>query len=247
MSTQHVAKMQLDRTRLARLDGHCKVIKERWSRFYSDYEQIGKALCAIREEKDYTLKGYKTIDDFCKAEFGFGKSQAYRLMHKSDEEQISYSPKSKASQKGSQETNGVANSLLPDPPSIPPKPREPGDDSEAQGEPEGAPEVKDAEGKVVPAHAISAFEAAIQIVDWARRLDVLRREALEFAEGPTGFLMDAEQVKIHGKNLKMTVLQNRATHVCPYCGGGTDKKCACCKGRGWTAEHVYARATKEKK
>jgi hypothetical protein len=118
----------------------------------------------------------------------------------------------------------------------PPPDREPGDDSHIP---------KDAEGEEVPAHAVEAFQHSGKYEDWAKRLDALRREAVELAETPAGTLVQIEDMKLQGKRFKDALLQNRPTHVCPYCNGGDKKTCACCKGRGWTCAHVYGRWKKE--
>jgi hypothetical protein len=120
--------------------------------------------------------------------------------------------------------------------------REPGDDSEAHGE------AHDAEGTAVPQQALAAFSCAKEMEAWGRKVDELVREMEALAEGPGGRLIDFQAARLHFKNGKATVLQNRPTHVCPLCGGRpaeSGEPCDCCKGEGWTAEHVFKRLVKE--
>lgn len=118
--------------------------------------------------------------------------------------------------------------------------REPGDDDD-----EDATPLLDAAGQPVPAQAALAFERAWQLEVWGRELDALVRRAAELCKGPGTRLIDFEAARIHLRNGKLTILQNRATHVCPLCCGkdAGGKKCQACGGEAWTAEHVHKRIT----
>lgn len=122
--------------------------------------------------------------------------------------------------------------------------REPGDDADDDASP-----LLDAAGQPVPAQAVFAFERAGQLEAWGREFDALVRRAGELCQGPGTRLIDFEAARIHFRNGKLTILQNRATHVCPLCHGSdsADKKCDCCKGEGWTAEHVHKRVSAERR
>lgn len=108
--------------------------------------------------------------------------------------------------------------------------------------------LRDAAGNVVPAQAVLAFERAELLSTWGREVDALLRMLSDILDGPVTRLIDHETIKLHFRNGKMGVLQNRATHVCPLCFGRetAGPPCVCCKGDGWTAEHVYVRLTTEK-
>jgi hypothetical protein len=110
---------------------------------------------------------------------------------------------------------------------------------EAEGTQEQAAPLTDATGRPVPEHARAAFEAAERMREWGRKLTELIREAKELAEGPGGAVIHSDTTHTYLANGRLSVLQNRPTHVCPGCAGGTDKKCECCKGQGWTTEHGY--------
>jgi hypothetical protein len=133
-----------------------------------------------------------------------------------------------------------------EPPSIPQEPS-PATEPEVGPKSAAAPPPRDAAGMPVPEQARTAFEAAALIADWGRRLDALIRDGAALASGPGGRLIDIEAARLHLRNGKVTVVQNRATHVCPLCSGlPRDTPCRCCQGEGWTAEHVWKRLTAEK-
>lgn len=116
--------------------------------------------------------------------------------------------------------------------------REPGDDKDDDKSP-----LLDDAGQPVPPQAIFAFERAGQLEAWGREFEALVRKAGELCKGPGTRLIDFESARVHFRNGKLTILQNRATHVCPLCRGAAanGKKCDCCKNEGWTAEHVHKR------
>lgn len=209
--------------------------------------EIGNALQAIRDEKLYRLD-YKTFDDFCKDQFGFGRTKAKGLIEQVSPKQLTTSQVAVMPQNGSTETGEVANSQSDaiEKPSangdVPPEDKPPA--VLVESIPPEPPQ--DPAGNKIPHAAKPAFDRAEQLEEWGRKLDSLMRDLKPLTEGPGTRLIDYETARIHIKNGKMTVLQNRATHVCPLCHG---KKmvapCKCCLGEAWTAGHVYKRLTEE--
>jgi hypothetical protein len=106
----------------------------------------------------------------------------------------------------------------------------------------------DAEDTPIPEKALPAFAAAKDIEAVCRDLDALLKRVEELAKGPGGALIRVESVRQQLKDAKGNLWANRPTHVCPYCHGEADD-CKCCKGRGWTAKHIYEQApgSREKK
>jgi hypothetical protein len=106
--------------------------------------------------------------------------------------------------------------------------------------------ILDAEGEPVPEQARDAFLRAADMQQVGRDIDGIGQRVKAISETPAGRLVQYEDVRLHLKNAKGGVLQNRPTHVCPLCQGKR-KDCQCCKGTGWTVEHVWKRLTAEAK
>lgn len=141
--------------------------------------------------------------------------------------------------------NRLSTNHVPPPPKI--NEREPGDDTESEQESAQTTDPVDAEGTKIPPQALIAFERANAMQEWGRKVDELVREMKGLTEGPGARLIDYETARLHFKNGKQTVLQNRATHVCPMCDGKKMvQPCRCCNGEGWTAAHVWKRLSEER-
>jgi hypothetical protein len=102
--------------------------------------------------------------------------------------------------------------------------------------------IVDAQGEPVPEQARAAFLGAGDVAAVGRAIEELARRIQELSESPAGRLIPYEDVKLHLRNAKAAVTPNRPTHVCPLCRGRTPD-CPCCRGSGWTAEHVWRRVT----
>jgi hypothetical protein len=106
--------------------------------------------------------------------------------------------------------------------------------------------IEDVEGVPVPEQARVAFLGAPAMTEVGRDIDAIGQRVKAISETPAGRLVQYEDVRLHLKNAKGGVIQNKPTHVCPLCQGKR-KDCQCCKGTGWTVEHVYKRLTAEAK
>jgi hypothetical protein len=99
----------------------------------------------------------------------------------------------------------------------------------------------DAEGVVIPLQAVEAFAEAKVISTICREIDDILRRVEVIAKGPGGRLLSIETIRQKLKDAKGNLWANRPTNVCPYCLG-KKSDCACCKGQGWTAQHVWHQA-----
>ncbi len=115
-----------------------------------------------------------------------------------------------------------------------PKPTEPPDED---SRPE---EVKDAVGKVVPEKALKAFADAATIGTLCRDLDGIIKRVEEMGRMDGGRMLHIVSQVQTLTNVRKSLWQGRATHLCPYCkGNGT---CEPCKSRGWTTKTFYDQA-----
>jgi hypothetical protein len=107
--------------------------------------------------------------------------------------------------------------------------------------------IVDVEQRPVPEQARGAFGAVDEFKAIGRELDALVRRVEALKDGPAGRLIEIDGLKLHFRNAKGGVLQSMPTHVCPLCEAGVRANCQCCKGHGWTVEHVWKRLKAEKK
>jgi hypothetical protein len=106
--------------------------------------------------------------------------------------------------------------------------------------------IEDVEGVPVPEQARAAFLGAGAMHEVGRDIDAIGQRVKAISNTPAGRLVQYEDVRLHLKNAKGGVIQNKPTHVCPLCQG-KKADCQCCKGTGWTVEHVHKRLTAEAK
>ncbi len=105
-------------------------------------------------------------------------------------------------------------------------------------EDDAEPEVVDAEKMPVPAQAVAAFLEAEELSSICHALDAAVARIKQAGKGAAARLVNVESVTQTVQNARKALWQSRPTHVCPYCAG-KDKKCACCKGEGWTNTATY--------
>jgi hypothetical protein len=102
-----------------------------------------------------------------------------------------------------------------------------------------APEpMKDKEGIIVPDVALPAFETVKEISKKCRELDAIVAALNELVKVPGGRLIHPSVMQSI-QAARKTLWASRAKHVCPRCQG-TEKKCAICKGEGWTNGTGYS-------
>ncbi len=99
-------------------------------------------------------------------------------------------------------------------------------------------EVVDAEKMPVPPQAVAAFREAEELSSICHALDAAVARIKQAGKGAAARLVNVESVTQTVQNARKALWQSRPTHVCPYCAG-KDKKCACCKGEGWTNTATY--------
>jgi hypothetical protein len=209
-------------------------------------EELAAAAVQIRESRLY-LVDYKSWDEYCKQRWAKSKwslNRAIKALVGSETAPaappiITDTAGRMAGQDAPpRDTSGsnLSNAEITE--------REPGDDPQEDAERAAIAGRKDPAGNPVPVQAVAAFDEAEKFSQLAKDIDAIRRKVNETKAGPAGALLQEEDVKMHLRNAKVGITSAKPTHVCPMCmGKQTD--CRCCKGRGWTVEHVYDRITKE--
>lgn len=98
-------------------------------------------------------------------------------------------------------------------------------------------EVKDATGATVPEKALQAFADAKEIVSLCKDLDAIIKRVEEIGKSAGGKMLHTSSQTQTLQNVRKSLWQGRATHLCPYCKGkGT---CKPCDSRGWTTKTFY--------
>jgi hypothetical protein len=100
--------------------------------------------------------------------------------------------------------------------------------------------VKDVNGDEVPDKALQAFEDAKEIGTLCREIDGIIAKVEAMGSRPGGRMLHTTSQTQTLKNVRKSLWQGRATHVCPYCRGV--RNCDSCKSSGWTTKAFYDQA-----
>jgi hypothetical protein len=149
------------------------------------------------------------------------------LVQSDDDPETDISSGADASELGPDELPAIARIFLPTPEPAPPE--VPGDANEEAG-------VVDAEGALVPATAILAFEDK-SIDEFAAKISVLADEVKDLAKKPSGAFLNTRQYATKLRAIREMFLTRKPSHVCNRCGGGG---CKTCKKLGCIPKYLWA-------
>lgn len=101
----------------------------------------------------------------------------------------------------------------------------------------------DPDGLEIPEEAAEAFTTAECIAKLCCEIDDLGRRVALLGKQSGGEMVNVSSITQTLQNVRQTLYQSRATHVCPYCDG-KDMECEACKGRFWTTRSRWSASPK---
>ena len=221
-----------DRSQLRKLES---VIEKRIATFV----EVGEALRTIRDSKLYR-DDYGTFERYVEDRWQFKKRYAYNLIESAEAVKNVHH----GAQKTVPANERQARELAKAPPEkqaevweelVADNPKPTAKDVKAavarhKEEPEtieavAVSVVKDGLGRDVPESLREKYAIGAQLSAIGRKLDVVKREAVELADTMGGWFIPVQQIELAAKALKDLITESAYWTACPRCSGKGCKRC----------------------